>query len=187
MKPSEYWDDGRTEREFEESGLQCCTRAMEIGHRCGYVAVPKGHPMFGKTYDEVYDIDPDLRVDGGVTFAQGTGDIWILGWDAGHSWHRRDESIMSDAYREAWGRVGDLLDDLAYYMVDADRAEAETRRFARQLAEAGKPAFLCDTCACKGTMEDGMLITCSWHEVTHKKRKGECDRWEPEAVMRDVS
>ena len=48
MKPSEYWNDDRTEREFEESGLQCCTRTMDVGHRCGYVALPKSHPLFGK-------------------------------------------------------------------------------------------------------------------------------------------
>lgn len=133
MKPSEYWDDGRTEREFEESGLQCCTRTHDMGHRCGYVALPKGHPLFGKGWDDWHDIAPDLEVDGGITFANGTDDMWILGWDAAHSWHRPDPSITSDEYKAAFEKIGMFHERFAV-MVDADMAEQETRRFAQQLA-----------------------------------------------------
>ena len=139
MKPSEYWDDCRTEREFEESGLQCCTRTNDMGHRCGYVALPKGHPLFGKGWDACYDVAPELYVDGGITFASGTDDMWILGWDAAHAWHRRDWSIASDEIRKRAEERPELYVDLDWpggsYMVDADTAEAETRGFARQLAE----------------------------------------------------
>lgn len=139
MKPSEFWDDNRTEREFEESGLQCCTRTQDMGHRCGYVALPKGHPLFGKDWDKCYDIAPELDVDGGITFANGTDDMWILGWDAAHSWHKRDWSIASERIRESAQKHPELYIDLDYpfgisYMVDADMAEYETRKFARQLA-----------------------------------------------------
>jgi len=138
MKPSEFWDDNRTEREFEESGLQCCTRTVDLGHRCGYVALPKGHPLFGKGWDACYDVAPELDVDGGITFANGTDDMWILGWDAAHAWHRRDWSIASERLRERAQEHPELYFDFYMedgYMVDADMAEAETRRFARQLAE----------------------------------------------------
>ena len=137
MKPSEYWNDDRTEREFVEGGLQCCTRTADMGHRCGYVALPKGHPLFGKGWDDCYEIAPELDVDGGVTFAAGTDDMWILGWDAAHSWHRRDWSIASDEFRALPDKHPELHFDFCMedgYMVDADMAEAETRRFARQLA-----------------------------------------------------
>ena len=137
MKPSEYWNDNRTEREFEESGLQCCTRTMDLGHRCGYVALPKGHPLFGKGWDACYDIAPDLEVDGGITFANGTDDMWILGWDAAHAWHRQDWSIASDNFRKRAEEYPELYMDFDWpgdsYMVDADMAERETRHFARQL------------------------------------------------------
>ena len=133
MKPSDFWNDGRTEREFEESDLQCCTRTIDMGHRCGYVALPKGHPLFGKDWDACYDVAPELNVDGGITFANGTDDTWILGWDAAHCWHRPDPSIMSDNYRAISERIGSFHDEFAV-MVDADMAEQETRRFARQLA-----------------------------------------------------
>ena len=134
MKPSEFWDDGRTEREFEESGLQCCTRTHDMGHRCGYVALPKGHPLFGKGWDDCYEIAPELDVDGGITFSNGTDDMWILGWDAAHSWHLKDRSIMSDKYKALLDKYGSFHDEFAV-MVDADMAEYETRKFARQLAE----------------------------------------------------
>ena len=136
MKPSEFWNDNRTEREFEESGLQCCTRTIDMGHRCGYVALPKGHPLFGKGWDECYEIAPELDVDGGITFANGTDDMWILGWDAAHSWHIPDVSIMSEQQRSIWEKYGfgEVMMFGATLMVDADMAEEETRNFARQLA-----------------------------------------------------
>lgn len=136
MKPSEYWDDDRTEREFEESGLQCCTRTHDMGHRCGYVALPKGHPLFGRGWEACYEIAPDLDVDGGITFANGTDDMWVLGWDAAHAWHRRDWSVASDEFKASRDMYPELYADFSFsaYMVDADMAEQETRRFARQLA-----------------------------------------------------
>lgn len=56
-------------------------------HRCGYVAVPKGHPAFKKDYG-------DLQIDapGGLTYARGTNEnypvaateVWWLGFDCAH-------------------------------------------------------------------------------------------------------
>ena len=139
MKFDEFWGDDRIEREFEESGLQCCTRTVDLGHRCGYVALPKGHPLFGKGWDECYDIAPMLDVDGGITFAEGTDDTWILGWDAAHAWHKRDWSIASSEFKELRNKEPKLCADFGWpgysYMVDADMAEHETRNFARQLAK----------------------------------------------------
>lgn len=136
---SEFWGDDRIEREFEESGLACCTRTHDMGHRCGYVALPKGHPLFGKGWDACYDVAPELQVDGGITFASGTVDTWILGWDAAHAWHKRDWSIVSDRVRKSAEKYPELYVDLDWpggsYMVDADTAEAETRNFARQLTK----------------------------------------------------
>jgi len=134
MRISEFWSDDHTEREFEESGLQCCTRTYDMGHRCGYVALPKGHPLFGKDLYECYDMAPEIDVDGGITFSDGTGEIWVLGWDAAHSWHLQDPSIMSESYKSIFERLGSFHDWFAV-IVDADMAERETRKFARQLAE----------------------------------------------------
>ena len=34
------------EKEFEHKGLKCVVLLLAIGHRCGYVGVPKEHPLY---------------------------------------------------------------------------------------------------------------------------------------------
>lgn len=41
------------EKEFNHNGYRCVViNAVEAGHRCGYVAVPEGHALFGVDYSE---------------------------------------------------------------------------------------------------------------------------------------
>lgn len=48
------------------TGLAClAVRHPVHGHWCGYVGVPEGHPLFGKSYDDAERFD----VHGGITFA----------------------------------------------------------------------------------------------------------------------
>lgn len=72
------------ESDFEHKGLRCIVRrARYLGHLCGYVAIPQGHPFVGSDY-----FDPEieaLNVHGGVTHADplaGLGETWWLGFDA---------------------------------------------------------------------------------------------------------
>ena len=44
------------EKEFESNGLKCVVVFQRHGYRCGYVEVPKGHPLYGKDYDEHLEI-----------------------------------------------------------------------------------------------------------------------------------
>ena len=63
----------------------------ELFIRCGYVGVPKGHPLFGKDYD---DLPFWANCHGGLTYA-GTGghfvnsseesELWWFGFDCGHA------------------------------------------------------------------------------------------------------
>lgn len=41
-----------------QAGLKACVLLVgdPVSHRCGYVAVPKGHPLFGKSYHEQLDL-----------------------------------------------------------------------------------------------------------------------------------
>jgi hypothetical protein len=85
-----------------ETGLPCLlVRAgQQLGHLCGYVGVPPGHPWHGIEAD---DIDPHPDVHGGLTYSEfcrpatdegrgvchlpGPGepdDVWWLGFDCGH-------------------------------------------------------------------------------------------------------
>lgn len=53
-----------------------------IGHLCGYVGVPQGHPWFGES-----DYDVDATVHGGLTFAGSLDEdgLWYVGFDCAHS------------------------------------------------------------------------------------------------------
>lgn len=137
-----FHDPTTIEREFIESGLECCTRIVPQGYRCGYVAIPKGHPLFGMDWEN--EETEALDVDGGITYGEGDEDIWVLGWDAGHGWHLPDPSLQTELgdYLRMMGEIffAPIIDmetvaDREKYMVDADMAEAETRKLARQLAE----------------------------------------------------
>lgn len=69
---------------FVESGLPCYMIRHEMGSWCGYVGVPKGHPLFGKetSHESLWD----LNVHGGVTWADGgSPGLWWLGFDCAHS------------------------------------------------------------------------------------------------------
>lgn len=121
------------EREFEECGLMCCTRALGLGHRCGYVAVGPDHPLYGAKWGD--DDVLDLEVDGGITYAETDGGITVLGWDAAHCWHRPDPTIMCEERRKWYEEHPELLYiEQNSYTVDAGMAEEETRRLARQIA-----------------------------------------------------
>ena len=84
MKP---WETEPNREEFvSDDGLACLILRNSTGHLCGYVAVPSGHPMYGKDYDQV----PIDNVHGGLTFAgpsdkyrPGKG-LWWFGFDCAH-------------------------------------------------------------------------------------------------------
>ncbi len=88
------WLDEPDRDEFEHARLKCLIlRHPELGHLNGYVAVPKGHPCYGKHYDHIpYDDLFPVEVHGGLTFSrEGDGDIlpkgyWWLGFDCAHAW-----------------------------------------------------------------------------------------------------
>jgi hypothetical protein len=50
------------------------------GYLCGYVQVPTEHPYFGKDYD-----DMDIECHGDLTYSEGEGEVWLIGFDCAHS------------------------------------------------------------------------------------------------------
>jgi hypothetical protein len=44
--------DKRTKTEFQHAGLTCGVTLTSMGHYCGYVAIPEGHPLYGKHYSD---------------------------------------------------------------------------------------------------------------------------------------
>lgn len=44
------------EQEFEHAGYKCVVTFNAMGHRCGYVGIPKDHPLYGKEYSDYLEI-----------------------------------------------------------------------------------------------------------------------------------
>ena len=76
---------------WKHRGLPCrILQHQTLLHLNGYVAVPRGHPFWGKHYD---DIDDMVVVHGGLTFSQRGGqdprwpnrNLWWFGFDCAHA------------------------------------------------------------------------------------------------------
>lgn len=108
-----------------EAGYEAEVIATKMGHRCGYVTVPKDHPHYGKGYD---DIDADVH--GGLTFAnEGT-----FGFDCAHLDDAKDVSIMSDEYKKIF-QMWPSLTDGESTIKTLEFCVAECESLAKQLKE----------------------------------------------------
>lgn len=64
-----------------------------LGFRCGYVAIPEGHPWFGSDYTEI-----DAKVYGGLTYAVfKDGEFWI-GFDCAHAEDAPDPNLGESSF-----------------------------------------------------------------------------------------
>lgn len=112
----------------EHRGFEWVIVHNGIGHRCGYVRVPKGHAWHGKGY---YDISPDVH--GGLTFAQadepcdkaGADDAWWVGFDCAHAGDAPDPSLPANRYpgqhSHRDGFHSDTIKDTNYVMAECQR------------------------------------------------------------------
>lgn len=83
------------EREFEHAGYKCVVTFGIMGHRCGYVGLPKNHPLYGKGYDEHLDIKKEDIGD-----RQISGVFPLLG-----ACLDEDERIRIEAYFQCHGGI----------------------------------------------------------------------------------
>ena len=96
------WQDEPDKKQWrdEATRLPCLIVRNHSGALCGYVGVPKEHPLHGKGYDA-----PEVDCHGGLTFANGCvhgdnpargvchipgagepDDVWWFGFDCAHAW-----------------------------------------------------------------------------------------------------
>lgn len=94
--PRGEWDAEPDRIQWEHRGMVCLMVRSSLGNWCGYAAVPPGHPMFEKEYNDVdYDLLPSVH--GGLTYSDhcqghichvpppGSPDnVWWLGFDCAH-------------------------------------------------------------------------------------------------------
>ena len=89
------------ETEFESNGYNCIVVFGSHGHRCGYVGVPEGHPLYKKSYSEKcsalsYDEIKD----------QTQGKRGILPWVcAFFNCEGDDKSVSPDLYFDVHGSI----------------------------------------------------------------------------------
>lgn len=125
------WDHEPDRVEWRHKGLPCLiVRQPNLGHLCGYVGVPEGHPLHGKGLGGA----DELSVHGGITYGSGCQDIichvpapgesdaqWWLGFDCAH--------------------FGDMSpytsDDIERYC-DVCFVRNEVEQLAEQIADYGK-------------------------------------------------
>lgn len=75
-----------------KAGLRAsCWLVHHGSHRCGYVEVLPGHPLYEVDYSDLYEDDIELSVHGGVTYSgqgkegyPGDGKNWWFGFDCAH-------------------------------------------------------------------------------------------------------
>ena len=103
------WSIEPNSAEWESHGFSCCILRTKLGHLCGYVGVPEGHPAYGTTgtvkvwkksdkptgnylpgfgyIENGWEGEIGLNIHGGITFGQkgDFDDLWWLGFDCAHS------------------------------------------------------------------------------------------------------
>jgi hypothetical protein len=86
----------KIENDFMLDDYRCVVVGQSMGHRCGYIGIPKGHSVYGKDYDEI-----DIDVHGGLTYAGDDNypvesDLWWIGFDCAHSGDGKDFELIKE-------------------------------------------------------------------------------------------
>lgn len=93
-------DKLHVEKVFEYKGCTCVVILQPLGHRCGYVGVPRGNAYYGRRGRELYSI----MCHGGVTYAddhlpqEHSDGLWWIGFDCMHHMDAPDVATVRIAY-----------------------------------------------------------------------------------------
>lgn len=121
----------RIEWRIEGSKLPRLAIRGPLGAWCGYVGLPEGHPMHGKSWDD--DVYHELRVHGGLTYGEacagnichvpreGESDhVWWLGFDCAHA-----GDIMPGMQMSFAPLPGEAYRDTAYVIMQVELLAAQ--------------------------------------------------------------
>ena len=89
-KQMTYGPDRKVEILLEGTykGYQCYI--LNLGtHPTAYIEIPRESKLFGKGYNQIYDMGIDIDVHGGLTYADNhlrtiKDNTWFIGWDYAH-------------------------------------------------------------------------------------------------------
>ena len=84
----------------EYRGFKYVIALMSLGHRCGYVGIPKDHELYGKHYNNIL-----LDCHGGLTYS-GDGyplddDLWYIGFDCAHWGDGKDYDALEKYFGQS--------------------------------------------------------------------------------------
>ena len=128
--PAGPWDNEPDQSTWTDpaTGLTCVALRRPRGHWCGYVGLPKTHPLHGK------DDPPELDVHGGISFTDHLKDqdpdLWWIGFDCCHAWDFSPSDLL---YAARWGGSLFAVCETAQYRT-LEYVKAECARLAKQLA-----------------------------------------------------
>lgn len=77
------------------------------GWLCGYVALPEGHPLHGKKYDEIDDEIDDVA-HFGLTYSELEGDDWVIGFDCNHAF----DTPATNTVEFVEGNIEEIVDTI---------------------------------------------------------------------------
>jgi hypothetical protein len=115
--------DPSLESSGAHEGFMYAVISMPLGHRCGYIRIPNGHPWFGKHYDDI-----EAEIHGGLTFSRMIDPeeespfpepgFWI-GFDCAHWCDAPDYDEMSPEILRSYQRARKLGQQLAEQMLSS--------------------------------------------------------------------
>lgn len=95
------------ETRFECKGYECRVLFMNMGYRCGYIKIPKGHPLCVDDYDYINNF---VNCHGGLTYAayylngeKCDDGVWV-GFDCRHSEDAIDLEALEKYYPEEFNK-----------------------------------------------------------------------------------
>lgn len=91
------------EKSFEFAGYTCVVLMTEMGHRCGYVGIPKDNRLYNIYYDE---LNKYIGCHGGLTYSSSElhcvndKDTWWIGFDCAHFRDRPDFTTAKQMFKD---------------------------------------------------------------------------------------
>lgn len=90
IKPMVYQTERKMELLHTDKYKNYKYYILNLGtHPTAYIAIPKGHKLYGQDYNDIYDIC-DIDVHGGLTYSSHDllgidSEDWFIGWDYAHA------------------------------------------------------------------------------------------------------
>lgn len=80
-----------------KAGYPAVVVVQPMGHRCGYVQIPKDHPEAGKDYDDI-----EVSVHGEITYSSKNTKGTVFGFDCAHWGDAPNLNLMEPEYRKVY-------------------------------------------------------------------------------------